>query len=54
MTSRLIVGPRVCQASNDKEQLAPTMASIEPAAGSVKEVLNLRRLYSLGIVLKTA
>jgi hypothetical protein len=39
VTSRLIVGQRVCQASNDKEPLAPTMASIEPAAGSVKEVL---------------
>jgi len=37
--SRLIVGQRVCQAPNDKEQLVPTMASIEPAAGPVKEVL---------------
>lgn len=37
--SRLIAGQRVCQAPNDKEQLVPTMASIEPAAGPVKEVL---------------
>ena len=37
--SRLIVGQRVCQATNDKEQLVPTLASVAPAAGSVKEVL---------------
>lgn len=37
--SRLIVGQRVCQATNDKEQLVPTLASIVPAAGPVKEVL---------------
>ena len=37
--SRLIVGQRVCQATNDKEQLVPTLASVAAAAGSVKEVL---------------
>jgi transposase len=37
--SRLIVGQRVCQATNDKEQLVPTLASIAPAAGPVHEVL---------------
>lgn len=37
--SRLIVGQRVTQATNDKEQLVPTLRSIEPVAGSVKEVL---------------
>jgi transposase len=37
--SRLIVGQRVCQATNDKEQLVPTLASVVAAAGSVKEVL---------------
>ena len=37
--SRLIVGQRVCQATNDKEQLVPTLASVAPAAGPVKEVL---------------
>ena len=37
--SRLIVGQRVCQATNDKEQLVPTRQSVEPAAGPVKEVL---------------
>ncbi len=34
--SRLIVGERVCQAANDKEQLAPTLAAVKM---SVKEVL---------------
>ena len=37
--SRLIVGQRVCQATNDKEQLIPTLASVAPAAGPVREVL---------------
>jgi transposase len=37
--SRLLVGQRVAQATGDKEQLVPTLRSIEPAAGSVKEVL---------------
>jgi transposase len=37
--SRLIVGQRVCQATNDKEQLGPTLASIAPAVGPVHEVL---------------
>jgi transposase len=39
VVSRLIVGQRVCQATNDKEQLVPTLASVAPAAGPVKEVL---------------
>jgi len=37
--SRLIVGQRVCQAANDKEQLEPTLQSVAPVAGAVKEVL---------------
>jgi len=37
--SRLIVGQRVTQAPNDKQQLVPTVQAIEPAAGPVKQVL---------------
>lgn len=37
--SRLIVGQRVAQAPNDKEQLAPTFGAIAPAAGPVRAVL---------------
>jgi transposase len=37
--SRLIVGQRVCQATNDKEQLEPTLRGVVPVIGSVKEVL---------------
>ena len=37
--SRLIVGAPVCDAPNDKEQLAPTFAAIVPEAGAVAEVL---------------
>jgi transposase len=37
--SRLIVGQRVAQASNDQEQLVPTVRAIPPAVGGVKEVL---------------
>jgi transposase len=37
--SRLIVGARVSDAPNDKEQLAPDLAAIEPVAGPVAEVL---------------
>jgi transposase len=37
--SRLIVGARVTQATNDQEQLVPTARCIEPAAGPVKEIL---------------
>ncbi len=37
--SRLIVGQRVSQAPNDKQELAPTLASIPAEAGSVAVVL---------------
>jgi Transposase DDE domain len=37
--SRLIVGQRVAQASDDQEQLVPTVRAIPPAVGGVKEVL---------------
>ncbi len=37
--SRLVVGQRVSDAPNDKEQLAPSFGAIEPAAGPVSEVL---------------
>ena len=37
--SRLIVGQHVTQDTNDKHQLAPTVAAIAPVVASVKEVL---------------
>ena len=37
--SRLIVGQRVTDAPNDKEQLGPTLAAVEGVAGPVAEVL---------------
>jgi hypothetical protein len=37
--SRLVVGRQVSDAPNDKEQLAPTFAAIEPVAGAVRQVL---------------
>jgi transposase len=37
--SRLIVSQSVCNAPNDKEQLAPTLDAMEDAAGPVSEVL---------------
>ena len=37
--SRLIVGERVSQAPNDKQELGPTLASIPQAAGTVEAVL---------------
>ena len=37
--SRLIVGARVTDAPNDKEQLLPDLAAIEPAAGPVAQIL---------------
>lgn len=37
--SRLIVGQHVTQATNDKEQLGPTVAAIAPVITAVKEVL---------------
>jgi hypothetical protein len=37
--SRLIVSHNVCNAPNDKEQLGPTLAALEEAAGPVSEVL---------------
>lgn len=37
--SRLMVGERVTQARNDKEELAPTFSAIAPEAGAVSAVL---------------
>ncbi len=37
--SRLIVGERITQAPNDKQQLAPTLAAVAAPAGRVEEVL---------------
>ncbi len=37
--SRLIVGERVSDAPNDKEQLVPTLEAVQPAAGPVAQVL---------------
>ena len=39
VASRLIVGQRVSDAPNDKEQLVPSFQAIDSAAGSVAEVL---------------
>ena len=44
--SRLIVGERVCQAPNDKEQLAPTLAAVSPPVASVAAVLADSGFYS--------
>jgi transposase len=44
--SRLIVGERVSQAPNDKEQLAPTMAAVGPPVQSVAAVLTDSGFYS--------
>jgi len=55
--SRLIVGQRVSQAPNDKEQLVPTLASIVPALGPVAAVLADNGFYSeaaVGQVERTA
>jgi transposase len=37
--SRLIVGQRVSNAPNDKQQLVPSLEAVAPAAGPVREVL---------------
>lgn len=44
--SRLIVGERVSQAPNDKEQLVPTLAAIAPEAGALSAVLADSGFYS--------
>lgn len=44
--SRLIVGERVSQAPNDKEELAPTVAAIVSAAGPMAAVLADSGFYS--------
>lgn len=44
--SRLIVGERVSQAPNDKQELVPTVASIPEAAGKVGVVLADNGFYS--------
>jgi transposase len=44
--SRLIVGERVSQAPNDKEQLAPTVAAVGPPVESVAAVLTDSGFYS--------
>jgi transposase len=43
---RLVVGQRVSQAPNDKEELAPTVGAIAPAAGPVAAVLADSGFYS--------
>jgi len=55
--SRLIVGQRVSQAPNDKEQLVPTLAAIAPVLGPVATVLADSGFYSeaaVGQVERTA
>jgi len=44
--SRLIVGERVSQAPNDKEELVPTVAAIAPEAGPIAAVLADSGFYS--------
>ncbi len=44
--SRLIVGERVSQAPNDKEQLAPTVATVGPPVESVAAILTDSGFYS--------
>jgi len=44
--SRLIVGQRVSQAPNDKQELAPTVAAIAPPVKSVASVLTDSGFYS--------
>jgi transposase len=44
--SRLIVGERVSQSPNDKQELVPTLAAIAPEAGAVASVLADRGFFS--------
>lgn len=44
--SRLIVGRRVSDAPNEKEQLAPTLEAVSPAAGSLSAALLDSGYYS--------
>lgn len=48
--SRLIVGPRVSQAPNDKQELVPTLAAIPTEAGGVAAVLVDSGFYSAAAV----
>src|SRR6185436_19652232 len=50
--SRLIVGERVSQAPNDKQELVPSVAAIAPAAGPVAAVLTDSGFYSEAAVQK--
>lgn len=51
--SRLIVGQRVSQAANDKQELVPTLAAIPSAAGPVSAVLVDSGFYSADAVRQT-
>ncbi len=42
----LVVGQHVCNAPNDKQQLAPTVAAVSPVVGNVSEVLADTGYYS--------
>ena len=50
--SRLIVGARVSQAPNDKQELGPTLDAIPPAVGPVSAVLADNGFYSEAAVRK--
>lgn len=50
--SRLIVGQRVSQAPNDKQELVPTVAAIAPPVKSVESVLTDSGFYSEAAVQK--
>lgn len=50
--SRLIVGERVSQAPNDKQELVPSVAAVAPVAGAVAAVLTDSGFYSEAAVQK--
>jgi hypothetical protein len=50
VNSLLIMGERVSQAPNDKQELMPTVQAIPPEAGSVDAVLTDSGFYSEGAV----
>jgi transposase len=52
VASRLIVGERVSQAPNDKQELVPSVAAIAPEAGPVTAVLTDSGFYSEAAVQK--
>jgi hypothetical protein len=52
VVSRLIVGERVSQAPNDKQELVPTVATVAPVVGGVATVLTDSGFYSEAAVVR--